>query len=263
MTTTRRASLIAGLLYLITFVSIPTLTLYGPVRSADFLSGVASDGAVRLGAILEVVVALAGIGTAVALYPVIRRYQPQLALGFLASRTLEASMIFTGVVSLLSVVGLRAGSAGADSRSLVAPAHLLIGQYDLAFLLGQSLMPGINALLLGSLLYRARLVPRVLPLIGRRSESAALREIVRGCLVVRLLGVKIARSGEIRGGRAVSSVGFARSGEIVELGPGQTDKDGVYAGIHHPRSRGAGRRSRLAAGQRGLRRPGPSATGIP
>lgn len=178
MTTTRRASLIAGLLYLITFVSIPTLTLYGPVRSADFLSGVGSDGAVRLGAILEVVVALAGIGTAVALYPVIRRYQPQLALGFLASRTLEASMIFTGVVSLLSVVGLRAGSAGADSRSLVAPAHLLIGQYDLAFLLGQSLMPGINALLLGSLLYRARLVPRVLPLIGLVGAPLHLTAVV-------------------------------------------------------------------------------------
>lgn len=135
------------------------------MRTAAFLSGAGSDGAVRLGGFLEVVVGLAGIGTAVALYPVLRRHQPQLALGFVASRTLEAAMIFSGVVSLLSVVAMRA-AGGAEPGAMVAPGRVLVGQYDLAFLLGQSLMPGINALLLGTLLYRSRLVPRLLPLIG-------------------------------------------------------------------------------------------------
>jgi hypothetical protein len=114
-----------------------------------------------------VIVALAGIGTAVTLFPVIRRQNEGLALGFVAARTLEAAMIFTGVASILSLVTLRqAGATGADAAMLVTTGKSLVAHYNGAFLVGQSLMPGVNAVLLGTLLYRSGLVPRALPLLG-------------------------------------------------------------------------------------------------
>jgi hypothetical protein len=165
----RRTSLAAGILYLITFVSIPTLFLYNPVRdNADFVLGVGSDTAVLWGALSEVVVALAGVGTAVVLFRVAKRQSETAALGFLASRILEAAGILVGVVSLLSLVSLRdvAGTAGADRASLVTTGHSLLGTYDGAFLLSQSLMPVFNALCLGYVMYRSGLVPRILPIMG-------------------------------------------------------------------------------------------------
>jgi hypothetical protein len=110
-----------------------------------------------------VIVALAGIGTAVALYPVVKRQNEGVALGFVGSRALEAATIVAGVVSLLSVVSLRQAGAGADA---VVTSQALVAQYNWSFHFGQSLMPAVNALLLGSLLYRSRLVPRALPLLG-------------------------------------------------------------------------------------------------
>ena len=108
--------------------------------------------------------ALAGIGTAVALYPVVKRQNEGVALGFVGSRTLEAAIIFAGVVSLLRSGDFAAVRAGAGANC--ATGQALVAQYDWTFLLGQGLMPAVNAVLLGSLLYRSRLVPRVLPVIG-------------------------------------------------------------------------------------------------
>jgi len=170
MTSTRKTALVAGVFYLITFISIPTLALYGPVKNhQDWILSSGSNTAVLVGGFLEVIVALACVGTAVALYPVVKRQNEGFALGFVTSRVLEAGMIFTGVVSLLSLVTLRqhlGGAAGADAASLVTTGASHVAVYNWAFLLGQSLMPGINALLLGSLMYRSRLVPRVIPMIG-------------------------------------------------------------------------------------------------
>ena len=165
----RRTSLAAGILYLITFVSIPTLFLYNPVRDdADFVLGAGSDSGVLWGAFTEVVVALAGVGTAVVLFRVAKRQSETAALGFFASRVLEAAGILVGVVSLLSLVSLRdvAGTAGADPASLVTTGHSLLATYDNAFLLSQSLMPVFNALCLGYVMYRSGLVPRILPIMG-------------------------------------------------------------------------------------------------
>jgi hypothetical protein len=170
MSSTRKTALIAGVFYLITFVSIPTLALYGPVKNhRDWILGSGGHTAVLVGGFLEVIVALAGIGTAVTLYPVIKRQNEGVALGFAAARVLEAGMIFTGVISLLSLVTLRQDlgtAAGANAAALVATAASHVAIYKWTFLLGQSFMPGINALLLGSLLYRSRLVPRVIPVMG-------------------------------------------------------------------------------------------------
>ena len=164
MDSLRKTALVAGLFYVITFVSIPTLVLYGPVLSdPNYIVGPGPDTPVIIGGILEVIVALAGVGTAVVLYPVVKRQNEAAALGFVGSRTLEGAAIVAGVVSLLSLVTLRQAGAGAGA---LATGQALAASYNWFFLLGQSLMPVVNALLLGSLLYRSRLVPRILPLVG-------------------------------------------------------------------------------------------------
>jgi hypothetical protein len=170
MTSTRKTALVAGVFYLITFISIPTLALYGPVKNhRDWILSSGGHTGVLVGGVLEVVVALAGIGTAVTLYPVIKRQNEGAALGFVAARALEAGMIFTGVVSLLSLVTLRqdlGGAAGANAAALVTTSASHVAIYNWTFLLSQSLMPAINALLLGSMMYRSGLVPRIIPVAG-------------------------------------------------------------------------------------------------
>jgi len=163
MDSLRKTALVAGVLYLLTFVSIPTLFLYVPVHDPKYIVGPGPDTGVILGGILEMIVALAGIGTAVALYPVLKRQNEGVALGFVGSRVLEASTIFAGVAFLLTIVSLRQGGAGADTLVI---GHALVTMYDRMFLIGQSFMPVVDDLLLGFLLYQSRLVPRVLPLIG-------------------------------------------------------------------------------------------------
>jgi len=159
----RKTALVAGLLYLATFVSIPTLALYGSVHDPNYIIGPGPDAPVLIGCILEVIVAFAGVGTALALYPVAKRQNHGLALGFVAARTVEAGTIIAGVVSLLVLVALRKAGAGANAPAI---GQVLVTLYDKTFLLGQSLLPVVNALLLGTLLYRSRLVPRFLPVLA-------------------------------------------------------------------------------------------------
>jgi hypothetical protein len=163
MTPLRKTALVAGLLYLLTFVSIPTLALYGSVHDPNYILGPGPDTAVLVGGVLEVIVALAGIGTAVVLYPVLKRQNEGAALGLVGSRVLEAAGILAGVACLLSIVSLRQTGAGTGA---LATGQTLAVLYDRIFLLSQSLMPVVNDLLLGFLLYQSRLVPRVLPLLA-------------------------------------------------------------------------------------------------
>jgi hypothetical protein len=163
MTPLRKTALVAGTLYLLTFVSIPTLALYGPVREPNYIAGPGPDTGVIWGGVLEMIVALACIGTAVVLYPVLKQHNEGLALGFVGIRVLEAATIIAGIVSLMSVVTLR--QAGAGTEALVT-GQALIALRDWTFLLGQGFLPAVNALLLGTLLYQSRLVPRILPLLG-------------------------------------------------------------------------------------------------
>jgi hypothetical protein len=163
MSSLRKHSLAAGLFYLLTFVSIPTLALYRSVRGPNFVTGPGPDSPVILGVLLEMVVALAGIGTAVALYPIVKRQGEARAVGFVASRTLEAATIYVGIVSLMSILTLRQTGLGAAA---LATAQGLAAQYRWTFLFGQSFIPAINGVLLGSLLYDSRLVPRWLPVLG-------------------------------------------------------------------------------------------------
>src|SRR5450631_3979729 len=159
----RKTALVAGVLYVLTFVSIPTLALYGPLHDANYILGAGPDTPVIIGGILEIIVALAGIGTAVVLFPVLKKQNEGLALGLVASRILESGTIFVGVAFILTIVTLRQTGAGADALIV---SHTLVALYDRIFLLGQSFMPAVCDLLLGFLLYKSRLVPRGLSLIG-------------------------------------------------------------------------------------------------
>jgi hypothetical protein len=164
MSSLRKTSLVAGVCYLLTFVSIPApFLLYAAVRAPNFIVGPGPDAPVFVGAILEIIVALCGIGTAVALYPVVKRQGQGRALGFVASRTLEGTLLMAGIVTLLSIVTLR--QAGVGAAGLVT-GQALAAQYSWMFHLSGSLIPILNAVLLGSLLYQSRLVPRALPVLG-------------------------------------------------------------------------------------------------
>jgi Domain of unknown function (DUF4386) len=163
MDSLRKTALVSGVLYLLTFVAIPTLALYGPVKDPNYIFGPGPDTPVIFGGILEVIVALACIGTAVVLYPVVKRQNEGVALGFVGVRVLEAGTIFVCVVCVLSLVTLRQAGVGADG---LVTGQALVAFHDWIMLLGQGFLPAVNALLLGSLLYRSRLVPRILPVLG-------------------------------------------------------------------------------------------------
>lgn len=161
MTASRKTSLTAGILYLLTFISIPTLSLYHEIHQPAFISSSAPTSDVVIGGMLELLMALFCIGTAIVLYPVLKKQNETLALGFVAARVLEAALIFAGVAALLTVLQLR--TLGTEATVM---SRGLVMLYDRLFLISQSFIPAINGLLLGTLLYQSRLVPRLLPIIG-------------------------------------------------------------------------------------------------
>jgi Domain of unknown function (DUF4386) len=171
MISTRKTALVTGVFFVITIIaSIPALGLYGSVlNDPDYILGAGADTRVALGAFLEVITAIACIGTAVTLFPILKRQHEGVALGYVAARVLESTVIVVGIISLLSVVTLRqdlAGAAGTDAASLVTVGRSLVAVHDWTFLLGPGLMPGVNGLLLGYLMYRSGLVPRRMALLG-------------------------------------------------------------------------------------------------
>ena len=169
MDSMRKTALVAGALYLVTFVSsIPGALLLDPLLSnPQYVVGAGSDTQVLVGVLLDLVNAFACIGTAVALFSVVRRQHEGLALGFVASRVVEAVIVVVGVLSVLAVVTLRQpGAAGAEAATLVTVQRALLAVRGWVVLLGIPVMAGINALLLGLLMYRSRLVPRLIPALG-------------------------------------------------------------------------------------------------
>lgn len=168
--THRRLAAVAGVMYLITIVaSVPAQYFnYAPVLTdARYVLGAGADTRVLWGGLLELITALACIGTAVVLFPVVRRQHEGAALGFVTARVLEAALIVAGIVSMLAVVTLRQpDAAGAEAAARVIASEALVALHDGTFLLGPGVMPGVNALLLGYLMYRSQLVPRLIPVIG-------------------------------------------------------------------------------------------------
>jgi hypothetical protein len=167
----RKIARVAGVLFLITYItSIPAaFFLYPPVLdNPNYIVGAGADTSVRLGALLELILVVANIGTAVVLWPVLKRVNEILALGFVAARIVESAFIAIGVLSLLTVVALRQeAAAGADASSLLAVGESLVALHDWTFLLGPGFVVGVgNGLILGYLMYRSGLVPRGLAVLG-------------------------------------------------------------------------------------------------
>jgi hypothetical protein len=170
MNPTRRTATIAGWLFVITFVtSIPAFLLYSPVlNDARYIVGAGADTRIALGAFLEMLLIVANIGTAVVLFPILRRQSETLALGYVTARVVECTFIAVGLLSLLAIVTLRqdvGGPGGADS--LVSIGRSLVAIHDWTFLLGPGWVVGVgNGLILGYLMYRSGLVPRGMAVLG-------------------------------------------------------------------------------------------------
>jgi hypothetical protein len=165
----RRSAFFGGLFYLITFASsIPAVFLLRPLlNDSHYIISAGADTQVVWGTILDLVNALTAVGSAVALYPVMKRQSQSMALGFVTTRMFEAAVIAIGVISLLTVVSLRhPGATGVEAHSLVMTQDALVAAYNWVFLVGPNLMPAVNGVLLGTLMYKSGLVPKAIPLMG-------------------------------------------------------------------------------------------------
>ena len=165
---TRRVASVTGWLMVVTFVtSIPAYFLYSPVRdNPGYITGVGADptASVALGVVLELILIIANVGTAVVPYAVYKRYSEGLALGYVAARLVEATFIAIGIVSLLAFLFMRQeGPAGTDA----ALGEAFVAIYDRAFLIGPGFFAGVaNGMILGYLMYRSGLVPRGMAMLG-------------------------------------------------------------------------------------------------
>ncbi len=161
----QRNARIFGVLFIITFVtSIPALALYQPVLDdpAAYISGGGHDGKIYLGVLLELLLIIANVGTAVVLYPIVRRQNEILSIGYVTARVMESVFIAAGILFVLGIVSLRQ-----DDPSASALAVSLAALKDWTFLLGPGFVVGWgNGLILGYLMYRSRLVPRGMAMLG-------------------------------------------------------------------------------------------------
>jgi hypothetical protein len=161
---------VTGVLFLITFItSIPAYFFYVPVLDDPryIVDATGADTRVSFGAFLELLLIIANIGTAVVLYPILRRQNEVLALGYVTARLVECVFIAIGILSLLTVVALRQGAAGADTTSLVAHGESLVALHNWTRQLGPGFVVGVgNGLILGYLMYRSGLVPRGMAVLG-------------------------------------------------------------------------------------------------
>ena len=166
MSSDQRAARIVGWLFIGTFVfSIPGLLLYGPIlhHHGTYVLGGGHDTQIAFGAFLEILSAICGVGTAVVLFPIVKRQSEGLALGYVAVRIVETTIIVAGIVSIMAVVTLRHDLAGtgANAGTLSIAARSLVAVKDWTFLLGPGFCSGLgNGLILGYLMYRSGLVPR-------------------------------------------------------------------------------------------------------
>jgi Domain of unknown function (DUF4386) len=173
MDSNRKIALIAGVLFLVTFVAgiPPALVLYTPLLDDPrYIVGAGADDRVLLGGLLEMILIIANIGTAVVLFPILKRQNEGVALGYVTARIVESTFIAVGILSLLAVVTLRqdlAGTSGPDAGSLVTVGRSLVAINEWTLLLGPGIVVGIgNGLLLGYLMYRSGLVPRPMAVLG-------------------------------------------------------------------------------------------------
>jgi Domain of unknown function (DUF4386) len=156
-----------GVLYLVTFVtSILALVLYETVlrHPRSYIAGAGHDTQVLFGALLELLLIIANIGTAVVIFPIVRRKNEELALGYVTARIVECTFILVGIVSMVAIITLRQQAAGPADGTV---AFTFAAIKDWTFLLGPGWVVGWgNGLILGYLMYRSGLVPRRMCWLG-------------------------------------------------------------------------------------------------
>ena len=166
----RRIARTFGALYLITFItSIPALWLYQPVLDdpAGYVAGAGHDNRILLGAFLELLLIIANIGTAVVVYPLLKRVSEICALGYVTARLVECTFILVGILTMVAVVTLQRNPSAGRDATLGSIAYALAAIKDWTFLLGPGFVVGVgNGLLLGYLMYRSELVPRRMAMLG-------------------------------------------------------------------------------------------------
>lgn len=172
----RRTGRIFGWLFIGTFVtSIPARLLFIDGVGASwtdmrFVAGDASNASLKWGAVLEFGLIVTQIGTAIVIYPLVRRQSETVSLGYVAARIMESVFAAIGLISIISIVALAdalAGASGSEATALVTQGDSLAQTYDWAFRWGPGLVAGIgNGLMLGYLMYRSALVPRRMALLG-------------------------------------------------------------------------------------------------
>jgi hypothetical protein len=212
---------VTSVLFLITFItSIPAFFFYAPVLDDPryTFGGAGTDNSVLWGAFLELLLIIANIGTAVVLYPVVKRQNEILALGYVTARIVECVFIAVGILSLLSVVTLRHEASGADTGSLVAVSQSLVALHDWMFLLGPGILTGFGTgLILGYLMYRSALVPRGMAVVG----------LIGGPLVT-ASGVAVL-FGVIEAGSVWQAIATSRSSfGSCRLASGSLSKDSIH-----------------------------------
>jgi hypothetical protein len=172
----QRTARIMGAWFLATFIAIPAFFFYDPIlNDANYVVGSGDDILVAVGALLEILLAISGIATAVVIFPIVKRVNESVALGYIASRTVESILILVGVVSLMSIVALRQDLAANNGGALVDVARGLLAVHDQTALLGPQFCAGLgNGILLGYLMWRSRLLPRPLVTVGLIGGPLAL-----------------------------------------------------------------------------------------
>lgn len=172
MNRSRTTAVVAGVFFIVAAVTaIIALPLYGPVlNNRDYIvTAPGNDVSVFAGAFFEVLLVISVIGTAVTLFPVVKRQNEGIALGYVGGRVVEGVVIAVGILSLLTVVRLRqdfTGISGVNTASLVVVGKALVALHDWTFLFGPDVALGVNTLMLAYLMYRSRLVPRVIAVLG-------------------------------------------------------------------------------------------------
>jgi hypothetical protein len=174
----QRTARIMGAWFLGTFVfSIPAFLFYDPLLGhAAYVVGGGQDTRVAFGALLEICLAVCGIATAVVIFPIAKRVSESTALGYVAARTVESILILIGVLSLMTIVALRQDVAPTGTHgALVDDARSLLALHDQVSLLGPQFCAGLgNGILLGYLMWRSRLLPRPMVLLGLIGGPLAL-----------------------------------------------------------------------------------------
>lgn len=174
----QRLARLTGLLFLVTYATSipPVLTFYVPaLTDPAFILGEGLDTGISVGAPLELILITANVGTALTLYPVLRKQSEMLSLGYVAARLVESGFIAIGIVALMALNTLRINAGDADPAALVASGQTLVALHDWTFRLGPGVVVGVgNGLLLGYLMWKNRLLPRALSLLGLIGGPALL-----------------------------------------------------------------------------------------